>query len=60
MIAESELPIHITWQLNISNVIPDLIRHPVRFWIPTFAGMTALTYLMAFTGEYGKYIYCFF
>ena len=42
-------------QLNISNVMPDpgsspeqaLIRHPVQFWIPAFAGMTALTYIVA-------------
>jgi len=34
-------------QLNISNVMPDLIRHPVQFWIPAFAGMTALTYNVA-------------
>jgi len=34
-------------QLNISNVMPDLIRHPGQFWIPAFAGMTALTYIVA-------------
>ena len=27
--------------------MPDLIRHPVQFWIPAFAGMTALTYIVA-------------
>ncbi len=27
--------------------MPDLIRHPVSFWIPAFAGMTALGYLVA-------------
>ncbi len=27
--------------------MPDLIRHPVPFWIPACAGMTALTYLIA-------------
>jgi len=27
-------------QLNMSNVMPDLIRHPGQFWIPAFAGMT--------------------
>ncbi len=27
--------------------MPDLIRHPVFFWIPAFAGMTALSYLIA-------------
>ena len=26
--------------------MPDLIRHPVFFWIPAFAGMTALSYLI--------------
>ena len=25
----------------------DLIRYPVQFWIPAFAGMTALTYIAA-------------
>ena len=34
-------------QLNISIVMPDLIRHPGPFWIPAFAGMTALTYIVA-------------
>jgi len=34
-------------QLNISTVMPDLIRHPGPFWIPAFAGMTALTYIVA-------------
>jgi hypothetical protein len=28
-------------------VMPDLIRHPVSSWIPAFAGMTALEYLVA-------------
>jgi len=32
------------WQLNISNVMPDLIRHPDQSWIPAFVGMTALIY----------------
>jgi len=27
--------------------MPDLIRHPVPFWIPACAGMTTLTYLIA-------------
>ena len=27
--------------------MPDLIRHPVQFWIPAFAGMTSLTYIIA-------------
>jgi len=27
--------------------MPDLIRHPVPSWIPAFAGMTALGYLIA-------------
>ena len=27
--------------------MPDLIRHPVLFWIPAFAGMTDLGYLIA-------------
>ena len=27
--------------------MPDLIRHPVWFWIPASAGMTFLTYLIA-------------
>jgi len=27
--------------------MPDLIRHPGQFWIPAFAGMTALTYIVA-------------
>jgi len=27
--------------------MPDLIRHPVPFWIPAFAGMTILRYLIA-------------
>ena len=27
--------------------MPDLIRHPVPFWIPAFARMTVLTYLSA-------------
>ena len=27
--------------------MPDLIRHPVLFWIPAFAGMTTLTYIVA-------------
>ena len=26
--------------------MPDLIRHPVVFWIPAFAGMTDLGYLI--------------
>jgi len=27
--------------LGVSDVMPDLIRHPVQiFWIPAFAGMT--------------------
>ena len=34
-------------RLNISNVMPDLIRHPGQFLIPAFAGMTALTYIVA-------------
>jgi hypothetical protein len=28
----------------IKNVMPDLIRHPVPYWIPAFAGMTAFGY----------------
>jgi hypothetical protein len=28
-------------------VMPDLIRHPVMPWIPAFAGMTLLVYLIA-------------
>jgi len=35
------------WQLNMSNVMPDLIRHPGQLWIPAFAGMTVLTYIVA-------------
>jgi len=35
------------WQLNMSDVMPDLIRHPDQLWIPAFAGMTALTYIVA-------------
>jgi hypothetical protein len=35
--------------------MPDLIRHPVSFWIPAFAGMTTGGYLTAgviiFTGS---------
>jgi len=27
--------------------MPDLIRHPVLSWIPAFAGMTILRYLIA-------------
>jgi len=27
--------------------MPDLIRHPVPSWIPAFAGMTILRYLIA-------------
>ena len=27
--------------------MPDLIRHPVSFWIPAFAGMTTVGYLPA-------------
>ena len=27
--------------------MPDLIRHPVHTWIPAFAGMTILRYLIA-------------
>jgi len=27
--------------------MPDLIRHPVPFWIPAFAGMTTVGYLTA-------------
>jgi hypothetical protein len=27
--------------------MPDLIRHPVPLWIPAYAGMTTLTYLIA-------------
>jgi hypothetical protein len=30
-----------------TNVMPDLIRHPVLIWIPAFAGMTSLRYLIA-------------
>jgi hypothetical protein len=30
-----------------SDVMPDLIRHPSHFWIPAFAGMTALTDIVA-------------
>jgi hypothetical protein len=29
------------------SVMPDLIRHPVSAWIPAFAGMTTLMYLVA-------------
>jgi hypothetical protein len=28
-------------------VVPDLIRHPVLFWIPASAGMTSFEYLLA-------------
>jgi hypothetical protein len=27
--------------------MPDVIRHPVSFWIPAYAGMTILGYLTA-------------
>ena len=27
--------------------MPDLIRHPGQLWIPAFAGMTVLTYIVA-------------
>jgi hypothetical protein len=27
---------------QVKLVMPDVIRHPVYFWIPAFAGMTAL------------------
>jgi len=27
--------------------MPDLIRHPVSFWFPAFAGMTTFGYLTA-------------
>jgi hypothetical protein len=27
--------------------MPELIRHPVFFWIQAFAGMTSLRYLIA-------------
>jgi hypothetical protein len=27
--------------------MPDMIRHDVSFWIPAFAGMTTVTYLIA-------------
>jgi hypothetical protein len=27
--------------------MPDLIRHPVPFWIPAFAGMTVLVFIAA-------------
>ncbi len=27
--------------------MPDMIWHPVSFWIPAFAGMTTVTYLIA-------------
>jgi hypothetical protein len=27
--------------------MPDLIRHPVYFWIPAFAGMTTVGYFTA-------------
>jgi len=27
--------------------MPDMIRHPVFFWIPAFAGMTTVGYLTA-------------
>ncbi len=27
--------------------MPDLIWHPVQLWIPAFAGMTTLTYIVA-------------
>ena len=27
--------------------MPDLIRHPVQFWIPASAGMTVLIYIVA-------------
>ena len=30
-----------------NSVMPDLIRHPVHTWIPAFAGMTILRYLIA-------------
>jgi hypothetical protein len=30
-----------------NSVMPDLIRHPVPAWIPAFAGMTTLRYLVA-------------
>ncbi len=31
----------------MSNVMPDLIRHPGKLWVPTFAGMTVLIYVIA-------------
>jgi len=34
-------------QLNISTVMPDLIRHPGQFWIPVVTRLTALTYIVA-------------
>jgi hypothetical protein len=35
-------------QVNMSKVVmPDLIRHPVLLWIPAFAGMTVLAFMVA-------------
>jgi len=35
-------------QANMSKVVmPDLIRHPVLSWIPAFAGMTGLAFIIA-------------
>ena len=34
--------------------MPDMIRHPVSFWIPAFAGMTSVTYLIAGVISKGK------
>ncbi len=36
--------------------MPDLIRHPVPFWIPAFAGMTTVGYLT--TGVITCFVLC--
>jgi hypothetical protein len=34
-------------QNRLCLVMPDLIRHPRTTWIPAFAGMTTMAYLIA-------------
>jgi hypothetical protein len=34
-------------QNRLNSVMPDLIRHPLTTWIPAFAGMTTVGYLIA-------------
>ena len=43
------------WQLNISNVMSDLIRHPGQFWIPAGALPSKL---LVGGGNDGFDIYC--